>query len=116
MGRAAGRLSTGVILTSDNPRSEDPESIIAEIEPGLAAQGCARAAAPDGLRGRPGRYCIVPDRRQAIRQAICAAVPGDVVLIAGKGHETTQQVAREQCRFDDREEARAALMMCAERT
>ncbi len=114
MGRAAGRLSTCVILTSDNPRSEDPESIIAEIEPGLAAQGCARAEAPAALRARPALYCVIPDRRQAIRHAIAAAAPGDVVLIAGKGHETTQQFARELCHFDDREEARRALEMRAQ--
>lgn len=112
MGSAAGRLSTSVILTSDNPRSEDPESIIAGIEPGLLAQGFVRADAADALRSRQRLYCIVPDRRQAIRQAIAAAAPGDVVLIAGKGHETTQQFVREQFHFDDREEARAALTMC----
>jgi UDP-N-acetylmuramoyl-L-alanyl-D-glutamate--2,6-diaminopimelate ligase len=113
MGSAAGRLSTRVILTSDNPRSEDPESIIAQIEPGLLAQGFVRADAAAAPGSRKGLYCIEPDRRQAIRQAIFSAAPGDVVLIAGKGHETTQQFAREQFHFDDREEARAALKMCA---
>ena len=112
MGRAAARLSTSVIVTSDNPRSEEPESIIAEIEPGLRAQGFVKADAPDECR-KQGRYCVLPDRRQAIRQAITLAESGDVVLIAGKGHETTQQFAHEQSHFDDREEAREALKLCA---
>lgn len=106
MGAAAARLSTQVVVTSDNPRSEDPASIIAQIEPGLAAQGFSRQA-----RVADGAYCVVPDRRQAIRQAIAAAAPGDVVLIAGKGHETGQQFALETHHFDDREEARAALLL-----
>ena len=94
MGRAAASLSTSVIVTSDNPRNEEPESIIAEIEPGLLAQGFVRADVPDECR-RQGRYCVMPDRRQAIRQAIRLAGSGDVVLIAGKGHETTQQFAHD---------------------
>jgi UDP-N-acetylmuramoyl-L-alanyl-D-glutamate--2,6-diaminopimelate ligase len=115
MGRAAASLSTGVIVTSDNPRNEAPESIIAEIEPGLRAQGFVRAEVPDECRTQ-GRYCVMPDRRQAIRQAIRLAGSGDVVLIAGKGHETTQQFEHVHSYFDDREEAREALKLCANHT
>jgi UDP-N-acetylmuramoyl-L-alanyl-D-glutamate--2,6-diaminopimelate ligase len=110
MGRAAASLSTTVIVTSDNPRGEDPESIIAEIEPGLQAQGFVRAGRAEECRAMQGFYCVVPDRRTAIRQAISCAVSGDVVLIAGKGHETTQQFADGYSHFDDREEARQALL------
>jgi UDP-N-acetylmuramoyl-L-alanyl-D-glutamate--2,6-diaminopimelate ligase len=113
MGRAAASLSTTVIVTSDNPRSEQPESIIEEIEPGLQAQGFSRADAAQHGRTRQGLYCIVPDRRTAIRQAIRQAARGDVVLIAGKGHETTQQSADGHTHFDDREEAIQALKLCA---
>jgi len=112
MGRAAARLSTTVIVTSDNPRSEDPDSIIAEIEPGLRAQGFARETMTNELRARQGLYCVIPDRRQAIRNAIRLAAVDDVVMIAGKGHETTQQFAHECSHFDDREEVRQALKLC----
>jgi UDP-N-acetylmuramoyl-L-alanyl-D-glutamate--2,6-diaminopimelate ligase len=112
MGRAAASLSTSVIVTSDNPRNEAPESIIDEIEPGLLAEGFVRVDVPDECRTQ-GRYCVMSDRRQAIRQAIRLAGSGDVVLIAGKGHETTQQFAHVQSFFDDREEAREALKLCA---
>lgn len=115
MGRAAASLSTSVIVTSDNPRGEDPDSIIAEIEPGLQEEGFVRACAADAPCTR-GLYYVVPERRQAIRQAICQAVCGDVVLIAGKGHETTQQFAQAQSHFDDREEVRQALKLCANHT
>ncbi len=113
MGRAAASLSTTVIVTSDNPRGEEPEAIIAEIEPGLQAQGFVRAASVEEWRAKQSLYCVTPDRRKAIMQAIRRAGSGDVVLIAGKGHETTQQFAEGQSHFDDREEARQALKLCA---
>jgi len=116
MGRAAASLSTTVIVTSDNPRSEEPGSIIAEIEPGLQAQGFAKSTTVDECRASQGLYCVIPDRRKAIIQAIQQAGSGDVVLIAGKGHETTQQFADGQCHFDDREEARQALELCGNYT
>src|SRR5690606_16556146 len=72
MGKAAAHVSDICILTSDNPRSEDPEAILRAIEGGMGA----------------ARYKSVPDRAEAIRIAIHAAAPGDIVLIAGKGHET----------------------------
>lgn len=88
MGEAATRLSDLAVLTSDNPRSEDPEAIIAEIEPGARRGG--------------GAYIVEPDRRSAIRLALEAARPADVVVIAGKGHETGQEFADRVVPFDDR--------------
>jgi UDP-N-acetylmuramoyl-L-alanyl-D-glutamate--2,6-diaminopimelate ligase len=94
MGRVASRLADLAILTSDNPRSEDPMAIIAE-----AAAGAER---PDAL-------VIEPDRHRAIVTAVRNARPGDVVVIAGKGHETTQVIGDEVIPFDDRDVARRAL-------
>ena len=95
MGEAAAGLSDIVILTSDNPRTEDPEAILADAEVGLRRVG------------RP--YMKFVDRREAIRRAISEARAGDVVVIAGKGHETYQIVGTEKTHFDDREVAREAL-------
>jgi UDP-N-acetylmuramoyl-L-alanyl-D-glutamate--2,6-diaminopimelate ligase len=94
MGEVASLLSDVVVITSDNPRSEDPAAIIDQIRPGL----------------RPGAETVVePDRAAAIGLAIGTARPGDVVLLAGKGHETTQSTAGRTVPFDDRMEARRAL-------
>jgi len=93
MGKAASEFSDACILTSDNPRSEDPEAILKEIEAGMSG----------------ARYKTVSDRAEAIRIAIHAAGKGDIVLIAGKGHETYQQFAERSVDFDDRREARRAL-------
>jgi UDP-N-acetylmuramoyl-L-alanyl-D-glutamate--2,6-diaminopimelate ligase len=98
MGEIAGRLADYTVVTSDNPRSEDPAAICAEV-----AEGVARTAPG------PEAYRVLVDRREAIRHAVEAARPGDVVLLAGKGHETYQLFADRAIRFDDREEARAAL-------
>lgn len=98
MGGVAARLADCTFLTSDNPRSEDPGDILEEIADGYRAQGEA------GERLR-----IVPDRREAIGKAIAAAGEGDVVLIAGKGHEETQVLSGRTVPFSDREEARRAL-------
>lgn len=96
MGEIGARLADICWLTSDNPRSEQPEGILREI-----AAGAARV---------PGAHCSsTPDRREAIAAAIAAAAPGDVVLIAGKGHENYQIFADRTIHFDDREEAAAAL-------
>jgi UDP-N-acetylmuramoyl-L-alanyl-D-glutamate--2,6-diaminopimelate ligase len=92
MGEAATRLSDLAVITSDNPRSEDPDAIIAEIE-----LGARRVAASGG-----GRYVTESDRRLAIRLAIHEAGPQDVVVIAGKGHETGQEFADRTIPFDDR--------------
>lgn len=96
MGEAVGRLADVAVLTTDNPRSERPEDIAAEAEVGLRAAGA---------RG----YHVVLDRRAAIALAVTQAAPGDTVLIAGKGHETYQEVCGVRTDFDDRVEARAAL-------
>ena len=87
MGQAAGEGSDFVVATSDNPRSEDPLAILAEIEPGLKATGV--------------RYTIEPDRAAAIASCASRRQPGDVVLIAGKGHEKEQILAGRTIPFDD---------------
>jgi len=95
MGVAAGSLSDVVILTSDNPRTEDPKQILADAEEGIKQTG------------KP--YEKIADRREAIHQAIAQARPDDLVLIAGKGHEDYQIIGREVFHFDDKEVAREAL-------
>jgi UDP-N-acetylmuramoyl-L-alanyl-D-glutamate--2,6-diaminopimelate ligase len=92
MGRAAEQGSDVAILTSDNPRSEDPDEIVREV-----------------LTGVEGGMAVEADRRKAIEQAIELAQPGDVVLIAGKGHELGQELRDRTVPFDDREVARDAL-------
>jgi UDP-N-acetylmuramoyl-L-alanyl-D-glutamate--2,6-diaminopimelate ligase len=108
MGRVAAEAADLVVVTSDNPRSEDPDAIVAEIVPGVEAAGLARlspAAARDGARG----FVVEPDRRAAIALAVAVAREGDAVLVAGKGHEDYQLVGAEKRYFSDREEARRAL-------
>jgi UDP-N-acetylmuramoyl-L-alanyl-D-glutamate--2,6-diaminopimelate ligase len=107
MGRAAGRGADLVVVTSDNPRTEDPGAIIAEIVPGLSEAGVAPIDRAGALRGDRG-HLVEPDRRAAIRLAVEAAREGDAVLVAGKGHEDYQIVGAVKRHFDDREEARAA--------
>jgi UDP-N-acetylmuramoyl-L-alanyl-D-glutamate--2,6-diaminopimelate ligase len=88
MGRAATANADLAIVTSDNPRSEDPLAIIAQITPGAEQGG--------------GRFVVEPDRRAAIRLAMEEASSGDVVVIAGKGHETYQELGDRTIAFDDR--------------
>jgi UDP-N-acetylmuramoyl-L-alanyl-D-glutamate--2,6-diaminopimelate ligase len=95
MGLAAGQGSDFVVATSDNPRSEDPLAILAEVEPGLKASGV--------------RYTVEPDRATAIRQALESASAGDVVLLAGKGHEKEQILADRTIPFDDAQIALSVL-------
>jgi UDP-N-acetylmuramoyl-L-alanyl-D-glutamate--2,6-diaminopimelate ligase len=113
MGRAAVEGSSVTVVTSDNPRTEDPLEIIREIETGVVGLPVRRLKAPDlnGTSGKTGRpvYLVVPDRREAIRRAIGAAGPDDIVLIAGKGHEDYQIVGTERTHFDDRQIARELL-------
>jgi len=95
MGAAAAELSDFVVLTSDNPRSEDPLAIMND--------------AMVGLRRHDVKHVAEPNREKAIRKALAEAEPGDVVLIAGKGHETYQILADRTIPFDDREVARRVL-------
>jgi UDP-N-acetylmuramoyl-L-alanyl-D-glutamate--2,6-diaminopimelate ligase len=110
MGRIAGELSHLTVITSDNPRSEDPEKIMEAIEQGLKDQGISFQDRK-GLKEIPRSpsYTLVPDRREAISLAVCLARPGDMILIAGKGHETYQILGSTIIDFDDRVEARKAL-------
>lgn len=94
MGGIAARLSDWAIVTSDNPRTEDPQRILDDIVAGI----------PEGVNP-----LVMGDRAQAIRTAILEAKPGDGILIAGKGHEDYQILGTEKVHFDDREQARAAL-------
>ncbi|HZH34594.1 MAG TPA: UDP-N-acetylmuramoyl-L-alanyl-D-glutamate--2,6-diaminopimelate ligase [Pyrinomonadaceae bacterium] len=100
MGEIAGEWSDLAILTSDNPRTEDPLQILSEIEIGLEKTNCP--------------YLKISDRREAIYEAIKQARTGDVVLIAGKGHETYQIIGADKFHFDDREIALEALQFVAE--
>jgi len=93
MAIAAARHSDACVVTSDNPRSEDPLEIIREIESGLSGK----------------TYWSIPDRAQAIDFAVQNSLSGDIILIAGKGHETTQQFASETIEFEDRKHASRAL-------
>jgi UDP-N-acetylmuramoyl-L-alanyl-D-glutamate--2,6-diaminopimelate ligase len=94
MGRSATAISDYTIITSDNPRTESPEAIVADIVAGV----------------EPSRhYTTIVDREQAIAHAIAEAKPKDTVVIAGKGHETYQIVGQTRRHFDDREVAREAL-------
>ncbi len=108
MGQAAAKGSQVVVVTSDNPRSEDPLAIIKEIEPGVVAAGLSKLTAAAARQGQSG-YLVVPDRRSAIRLAVKLARPEDAVLVAGKGHENYQIWGAERRHFDDREEVAAAL-------
>ena len=96
MGQAAAEMSDWVVVTSDNPRSEDPAKIALDIEVGVR-------------RAHPDRCETILDRAAAIEAALKRARPGDIVLIAGKGHETYQIVGRQTLPFDDREVARRVL-------
>ena len=92
MGKAADEGADVVIVTSDNPRSEDPDAIISDV-----------------LTGVRGPVRVEPDRRRAIEAALAEAQPGDAVVIAGKGHEPTQTIGEQVLDFDDRVVARELL-------
>jgi UDP-N-acetylmuramoyl-L-alanyl-D-glutamate--2,6-diaminopimelate ligase len=94
MGAIASREADVAILTSDNPRTENPEQILDQMMAGVEPQS-------QTLR--------ITDRSQAIRTAVMLAQAGDIILVAGKGHETYQIVGREKLHFDDREELRRAF-------
>ncbi|MFH0777340.1 MAG: UDP-N-acetylmuramoyl-L-alanyl-D-glutamate--2,6-diaminopimelate ligase [Candidatus Eisenbacteria bacterium] len=96
MGRVSGELADYTVITSDNPRSENPLAIIAQIE--------------EGIRGANARYVVIPDRREAIGHALGTAKPADSVLIAGKGHEDYQVLGDRTVHFDDVEVAEEVLL------
>jgi UDP-N-acetylmuramoyl-L-alanyl-D-glutamate--2,6-diaminopimelate ligase len=98
MGKIAGELADYVVVTNDNPRTEDPAFIANGVMEGVRASGVS-----------PDKVVLELDRRAAIGKAIAAASAGDVLVIAGKGHEDYQILGREKIHFDDREEARAFL-------
>jgi UDP-N-acetylmuramoyl-L-alanyl-D-glutamate--2,6-diaminopimelate ligase len=102
MGAAAARLADVAILTSDNPRSEDPLAILDEMLHGVLGV----------YEGARARVIVEPDRAAAIGLAVGLAGKGDVVLVAGKGHETGQYVAGTVLPFDDRAVTAAALARC----
>lgn len=104
MGEIAARLSTITIITTDNPRDEDPGGIIKDIEAGMKGVERLDADAGSGVRG----YMVIPDREEAIKKALSMAKNGDTVLVAGKGHEDYQIVKSQRLHFDDREILRAA--------
>lgn len=105
MGKIAVENSDIVILTSDNPRSERPEKIIEEIEEGIKTKGTKRLKTPT----RDNGYIVEIDRESAIEIAIGLAMPGDIVLIAGKGHEDYQIIGDKRIHFDDREVVKKLL-------
>ncbi|HEX3946465.1 MAG TPA: cyanophycin synthetase, partial [Acidimicrobiales bacterium] len=100
MGEVATRLADRVYLTSDNPRHEDAEVIIGEVLAGVDA-------APAAVAG--GRLVVDPDRRRAIVAAVADARPGDLLIVAGKGHETVQEIGADRLPFDDRLVAAGAV-------
>jgi UDP-N-acetylmuramoyl-L-alanyl-D-glutamate--2,6-diaminopimelate ligase len=96
MGEIGGRLADFSILTSDNPRSEDPDEILQEIEKGIK-------------RVENAKYVVIENRRKAIAYALQMARPGDVVVLAGKGHETYQEIKGVKHPFDEKVVVRELL-------
>ena len=96
MGKIGGSGADLAIVTSDNPRTEKPEAIVAMVEEGVKASG--------------GAYRVIIDRREAIKEAITMAAEDGLVVIAGKGHEDYQIIGKTKVHFDDFEEAEKALL------
>jgi UDP-N-acetylmuramoyl-L-alanyl-D-glutamate--2,6-diaminopimelate ligase len=109
MGEVAMRYSDLSILTSDNPRTEDPVSILEEIRMGVQRVCPRQWTREEALAGEGKGFVTIPDRAQAISLAVETLHPGDLLLVAGKGHEDYQIIGRERIHFDDREELRRAL-------
>jgi UDP-N-acetylmuramyl tripeptide synthase len=110
MGKIAASLSDIAVITSDNPRTEEPLGIIKEITEGVKLEKIRRYNTTELKSVLNGRgYVTEPDRRKAICLGISISKPGDTVLIAGKGHENYQITGVTKNHFDDREEARIAL-------
>jgi len=111
MGEIAAKACDLAVITSDNPRSEDPLAIVAQVQKGAEAVDGLRRYASEALGSgfkAPG-FAVEPDRRKAIELAVTASRPGDVLLIAGKGHETYQILGDRRIAFDDRKVAAQAL-------
>ncbi len=108
MGQAAAERADVVVITSDNPRTEDPHAILDMIVAGVEKTGIVRRAASELCQGLSG-FHVEPDRRAAIELAVALARPGDTLLIAGKGHEDYQILGTQKIHFDDREVAAAAF-------
>ncbi len=89
MGEIGGRMADYCVLTSDNPRSEDPFAILQSIE--------------EGIRQTTGQYTVIENRRAAIRHALEIAQPNDIVILAGKGHETYQEICGKKYPFDEKQ-------------
>jgi UDP-N-acetylmuramoyl-L-alanyl-D-glutamate--2,6-diaminopimelate ligase len=106
MGEAVGWGADVAVLTSDNPRGEDPLAIIADAEAGIVRAGLPRLTA---VAGAERGYVVLPDRTTAIAGAIAAARRGDCVVIAGKGHENYQIIGASKVPFEDRAVAMRAL-------
>jgi UDP-N-acetylmuramyl tripeptide synthase len=111
MGEIAARLSDLVVLTSDNPRTEDPRKILDDVEAGVQRTGLRKLDVSDfgsgnSKLGIDRGYGVEADRREAIRIALRWAQSGDLILIAGKGHEDYQILGPRRIHFDDREVAR----------
>jgi len=113
MGEIAGRLSDLTVITSDNPRTEDPVKVIDQITEGTEKVVPRRYLASDLAAGfQKQGYVVEPDRGKAIRLGISVSLPGDTVLIAGKGDEKYQIIGNRRVPFDDRKEAKTALRSC----
>ncbi len=113
MGKIAANYNNILFVTSDNPRTEDPNIIIKEIEVGVMEENFIKKDKPSSTADTDKIYFIEENRSIAIKEGISIAKPGDVVLIAGKGHETYQISGNNKYHFDDREEAMRALKLCA---
>jgi UDP-N-acetylmuramoyl-L-alanyl-D-glutamate--2,6-diaminopimelate ligase len=107
MGRIAALRSDVVVVTSDNPRNEDPDAILSDILPGLREEGFLDGSGES--RWEDGYFVVIPDRKAAIGRALSIARPGDTVAIAGKGHENVQIIGNRNLPFDDRETVRGIL-------
>ena len=118
MGSVVMKKSNIAIVTTDNPRTEDPLAIIEAIEAGMISAGARVASAAEAQRGVPGRtpYLVIADRAQAIAAAIALAKRGDVVVLAGKGHEDYQIIGEQKVHFDDREVAREEIRRSLQKT
>jgi UDP-N-acetylmuramoyl-L-alanyl-D-glutamate--2,6-diaminopimelate ligase len=113
MGKVAAHYSNILFVTSDNPRTEDPNKIIKEIEAGVVEENIIKKNKTSSATDTDKVYFIEKNRSIAIKEGISMAKPGDLVLIAGKGHETYQISGNKKHHFDDREEAMRALKLCA---